>query len=156
MKLVLIPPGEFMMGSPKELIEEELKTPGIEDWYKERLPGEGPQHRVRITKPFYLGIYEVTQEEYQRVMGVNPSEFSATGKEQSQGCRSRHEAVSGGERIVGRGGGVLPEAVGVAGGKGGRATVSSAIGGAVGICVPGGEHGSVQFQFGPQWDSPGV
>jgi formylglycine-generating enzyme required for sulfatase activity len=80
MKLVLIPPGEFMMGSPKELIEEELKRPGSESWYKERLPGEGPQHRVRITKPFYLGMYLVTQEEYQRVMGTNPSEFSATGK----------------------------------------------------------------------------
>ncbi len=80
MKLVLIPPGEFTMGSPKEQIEEELKTPGIEGWYKDRLPGEGPQHRVRITRPFYFGRYAVTQEEYQRVMGVNPSEFSATGK----------------------------------------------------------------------------
>ena len=55
MKLVLIPPGEFMMGSPKELIEEELKAHGDDQWYKEHLPGEGPQHRVRITKPFYLG-----------------------------------------------------------------------------------------------------
>ena len=35
---------------------------------------------MRITKPFYLGMYMVTQEEYQRVMGTNPSEFSATGK----------------------------------------------------------------------------
>ena len=80
MKLVLIPPGEFMMGSPKELIEEELNARWNDKWYKERLPGEGPQHRVRITKPFYLGMYVVTQEEYQRVMGTNPSEFSATGK----------------------------------------------------------------------------
>jgi formylglycine-generating enzyme required for sulfatase activity len=80
MKLVLIPPGEFMMGSPKELIEEELKAHGDDQWYNEHLPGEGPQHRVRITKPFYLGTYLVTQGEYQRVMGVNPSEFSATGK----------------------------------------------------------------------------
>jgi formylglycine-generating enzyme required for sulfatase activity/serine/threonine protein kinase len=84
MKLVLIPPGEFMMGSPKELIEEELKIPGIEDWYRERLPGEGPQHRVRLTKPFYLGMYAVTQGEYQRVMGTNPSEFSATGRHKDQ------------------------------------------------------------------------
>jgi len=59
MKMVLIPAGEFMMGSPE---------------------GEGgtlerPQHRVRITKPFYLGVYEVTQEQYEKVMGANPSEF---------------------------------------------------------------------------------
>ena len=80
MKLVLIPPGEFQMGSPKELIEEELKAVGIEKAYKDRLPSEAPQHLVRITKPFWLGTCEVTQEEYQRVMGTNPSEFSVTGK----------------------------------------------------------------------------
>ena len=39
---------------------------------------------MRITRPFYLGMYEVTQEEYQRVMGTNPSEFSATGKEKDK------------------------------------------------------------------------
>jgi formylglycine-generating enzyme required for sulfatase activity len=80
MKLVLIPPGEFMMGSPKEFIEEELKRPGIVGWAKDYSPDEGPQHRVRITRPFYLGTYSVTQQEYQRVMDRNPSEFSATGK----------------------------------------------------------------------------
>ena len=47
--------------------------------HKDCLPHEEPQHRVRITKPFYLGMYEVTQEEYQRVVGTNPSHFSATG-----------------------------------------------------------------------------
>ncbi len=84
MKFVLIPPGKFMMGSPKELIEEELKTPNIEGWYKVHLSREGPRHRVRITKPFYLGVYDVTQGEYERVMGTNPSEFSATGKHKDQ------------------------------------------------------------------------
>ena len=81
MKLVLIPPGEFTMGSPKELIDEELKTaPKGDTWYLEHLPGEGPQHRARITRPFYFGVYLVTQQEYERVMGTNPSEFSTTGK----------------------------------------------------------------------------
>ena len=55
MKLVLIPPGEFQMGSPKELIEEELRLHGDDGWYRDHLPGEGPQHRVRITKPYWLG-----------------------------------------------------------------------------------------------------
>jgi formylglycine-generating enzyme required for sulfatase activity/WD40 repeat protein len=80
MKLVFIPPGEFQMGSPKELIEEELKAHGDGQWCKDRIASEGPQHRVRITKPFYFGVYKVTQEEYQRVVGTNPSEFSATGQ----------------------------------------------------------------------------
>ena len=79
MKLVLIPPGEFMMGSPKKLIEAEPNAHGG-GWYGSYLPGEGPRHRVRITRPFYLGMYEVTQEEYQRVVGTNPSAFSATGE----------------------------------------------------------------------------
>jgi formylglycine-generating enzyme required for sulfatase activity/predicted Ser/Thr protein kinase len=82
MKLVLIPPGEFMMGSPKELIEEELKihADDKEPWYRNSLPSEGPQHRVRITRPFYFAVYEVTQQEYQRVTGKSPSRFSATGQ----------------------------------------------------------------------------
>ncbi len=58
MKLALIPAGEFMMGSPDS--EKGSAT-------------EGPRHLVRITKPFYLGVYEVTQAEYERVMGTNPS-----------------------------------------------------------------------------------
>ena len=60
MKLRLIPAGEFMMGSP-----------GTES-------GRGDdetQHGVSITKPFYLGVTEVTQEQYQKVMGTNPSKF---------------------------------------------------------------------------------
>ncbi len=79
MKLVFIPPGEFEMGSSQELIEEELKSAGEDKWYREHLADEEPRHRVRITRPFYLGMYLVTQEEYQRVMGANPSAFSATG-----------------------------------------------------------------------------
>jgi formylglycine-generating enzyme required for sulfatase activity len=73
MKLALIPPGEFDMGSPKELIEQQLREP--DGGFMARLPGEGPRHRVRITQPYWLGVTEVTQEEYQRVMGGNPSKF---------------------------------------------------------------------------------
>ena len=57
MKFRLIPPGEFQMGSTKGD------------------PNEQPVHRVTITKPYYLGTYEVTQEEYEAVVGPNPSKF---------------------------------------------------------------------------------
>jgi len=61
MEFVLIPPGEFMMGSP---VNEE-----------KRRNVEGPQHRVRIAKGFYLGMCEVTQAQYEAVLGKNPSYF---------------------------------------------------------------------------------
>jgi formylglycine-generating enzyme required for sulfatase activity len=61
MKFTLIPAGEFEMGS----------NDGADD--------EKPVHRVRISQPFYLGVYEVTQAQYERVMGKNPSWFSKSG-----------------------------------------------------------------------------
>ncbi|MGO8691187.1 MAG: formylglycine-generating enzyme family protein [Thermoguttaceae bacterium] len=60
-ELVLIPAGEFKMGSP--------------DSDKDAYHDEEPQHRVRITKPFYLGKYLITQEQWEAVMGSNPSGF---------------------------------------------------------------------------------
>jgi formylglycine-generating enzyme required for sulfatase activity len=65
MKLTLIPKGEFLMGEP---VGE--KGPGSD---------AKPQHRVQITRPFYLGIYEVTQEEFDRLMDSNPSQFNLFG-----------------------------------------------------------------------------
>jgi formylglycine-generating enzyme required for sulfatase activity len=59
MKLKLIPAGEFLMGSP--------------DSDKDASITEKPQHRVRITQPFYLGVYPVTQGEYMQVVKKNPS-----------------------------------------------------------------------------------
>jgi len=61
MKLALIPAGKFMMGSP--------------DSEKGRRDTEGPQHEVTISKPFYMGVTEVTQVQYEAVMGTNPSGF---------------------------------------------------------------------------------
>ena len=75
MKLVLIPPGEFMMGSPTALIEEELQLHHGDPWYTRFLQAEVPQHRVRVNNPYRLAATDVTQEEYQRVMGSNPSKF---------------------------------------------------------------------------------
>jgi formylglycine-generating enzyme required for sulfatase activity len=36
---------------------------------------EGPEHKVTLTKPFYISRWEVTQAEYEEVMGINPSHF---------------------------------------------------------------------------------
>jgi formylglycine-generating enzyme required for sulfatase activity len=59
MTLVLIRPGEFRMGSEA----------------KEAFDDEKPVHTVRLTRAFYLGQYEVTQAQWQAVMGNNPSQF---------------------------------------------------------------------------------
>jgi sulfatase modifying factor 1 len=60
MKFVWIPPGNFMMGSPKE--------------EKERL-GVEAQYKVTLSKGYYMGVYTVTQEQWNEVMGNNPSKF---------------------------------------------------------------------------------
>jgi len=57
MKLKLIPAGEFQMGSPAN--EEDRED-------------DEHHHRVRITKPFYLGVYEVTQGQWEAVMETRP------------------------------------------------------------------------------------
>src|SRR5262249_60396486 len=63
MKLVYIPAGEFQMGTHDE--DEIVRA------------NERPRHLVRITKPFYMGAFTVSQEEFQRVVGKNPSWFVA-------------------------------------------------------------------------------
>ncbi len=65
-EMVIIPPGSFMMGSPS----------GEKDSYD----NERPQHRVTIAVPFSLGKAEVTQAEWEAVMGNNPSKFRGTNR----------------------------------------------------------------------------
>jgi formylglycine-generating enzyme required for sulfatase activity len=62
-ELKRISPNTFWMGSADDKGE----------------PDEHPRHEVRISRAFYLGIYEVTQAQYQAVTGKNPSYFSAWG-----------------------------------------------------------------------------
>lgn len=61
MELVYVPAGSFLMGSPASEAE--------------RGNDEGPQHQVTIREGFYMGRYEVTQAQWQAVMGSNPSNF---------------------------------------------------------------------------------
>jgi formylglycine-generating enzyme required for sulfatase activity len=58
MKFVWIPPGTFMMGSPKE--------------EKERKDNE-TQHNITLTKGFYMGVNTVTKEQWKAVIGNTPS-----------------------------------------------------------------------------------
>ncbi len=60
MKFNLIPAGRFMMGSPVESLTR---------------PDELPYHEVVIAKPFWFGVAEVTQGQWEEVMGDNPSRF---------------------------------------------------------------------------------
>ena len=63
-EFVGIPPGDFLMGS--------ITQHGFDD-------DEQPVTQVRISKGFYLGKYEVTQDQWQAVMGSNPSFFKNCG-----------------------------------------------------------------------------
>ena len=65
MKLRLIPPGKFMMGSSKEEIDYWLKLKQ-DGWFKELLLSEGPQHEVEITQPFYMGQTDVTVGQFRQ------------------------------------------------------------------------------------------
>jgi formylglycine-generating enzyme required for sulfatase activity len=76
MKLVGIKPGKFTMGTPKnEQIAVKKQFGDIAGNYA----ANETLHEVEITKPFYMGVYEVTQAEYEKVMGTNPSKFSPKG-----------------------------------------------------------------------------
>jgi formylglycine-generating enzyme required for sulfatase activity len=57
--MILIPQGKFIMGSP-------LSEPGHKD--------DELQHQVVFSRPYFIGKYEVTQEQWETVMGDNPSQ----------------------------------------------------------------------------------
>ncbi len=79
-EMTLIPAGEFRMGSPTTLAADSPRYGRVVYEDKHRSEDEGPQHLVRITSPFYLGAFEVTQEQYSETMGKNPSRFSSNGQ----------------------------------------------------------------------------
>ncbi|MEK7948943.1 SUMF1/EgtB/PvdO family nonheme iron enzyme [Luteolibacter soli] len=66
LELVLVPAGSFLMGAaPAETGADGDET---------------PRHRVVISRPFYLGKYELTQAQYEAVIGKNPSYFPSPEK----------------------------------------------------------------------------
>ena len=144
MKLVLIPPGEFQMGSPKELIEEELRAA------RRRCAGNrdnscrarGRSTGCELPSPIGWARRHVTQEEYQRVMGINPSKFRGDPQrpveqvfwdDAAEFCR---------------------QVVGVARGKGGQTTVRLAHRSPVGVCLPGGNDDALVLRATTRRDLP--
>jgi formylglycine-generating enzyme required for sulfatase activity len=78
-ELAQIPAGSFTMGSPtSETARNDHET----------------QHRVTISQPFWLGKYEVTQGQWESVMGSDPSKFRAAGKDAPVEMVSREDALA--------------------------------------------------------------
>lgn len=71
LEMVYVPAGEFMMGSPESEVGRDSNE---------------TQHRVTLSKAFWMGKYEVTQEQWERVMRNNPSKY--------KGARNPVERVS--------------------------------------------------------------
>ncbi|MGK7919948.1 MAG: formylglycine-generating enzyme family protein, partial [Trichodesmium sp.] len=65
LEMVKIPGGRFLMGSPETEVE--------------RKDSEGPQHYVDVSE-FFMGKYPVTQEQWEVVMGNNPSRFKGASR----------------------------------------------------------------------------
>ncbi len=81
MEMLLVPPGKFVMGkSPGDSEAVELEMI-LAEKYPELKYSEGAAHEVTITKAFYLGRTEVTQEQWMKVMGENPSYFQEGSRE---------------------------------------------------------------------------
>jgi len=78
-RFVLLPAGQFWMGAPDTDLQAERD--------------ERQRHQVRITKPVWLAKYAVTQAEYQRVMGLNPSAYQQSGATAPVDSVSWNEAV---------------------------------------------------------------
>jgi formylglycine-generating enzyme required for sulfatase activity len=79
-KLKRIPAGEFMMRAGRS------DSDTYDEEFLDNAAGEAGKrkHRVQITRPFYLGVYEVTQAQYESVMGNNPSFFTANGRREDR------------------------------------------------------------------------
>jgi len=76
MEMVWIEPGTFMMGSP--------------DTESGRGSDEGPQHEVTITKGFWLGKYEITQEQWETVMSTTPWSGQSYVKSNCGDCAAQY------------------------------------------------------------------
>jgi formylglycine-generating enzyme required for sulfatase activity len=83
MKLRLIPPGEFLMGSTSEQIESLVQE--MPAWNRGNVQSEGPQRRVPIKHPYYIGIHEVTVGQFRSF--VKQTGYKTTAERNGKGGR---------------------------------------------------------------------
>jgi formylglycine-generating enzyme required for sulfatase activity len=93
MRLTLIPPGEFVMGSTVSAAEIHRRFPGGRvEWYER----EHPPHKVRITRPYYLGTHEVSVADFERFVTATGYKTTAEKEGNSQGYQDGEwKAVEG-------------------------------------------------------------
>ena len=86
MKLTLVPAGEFMMGSVEsaEATADYFKTNYQSDLKADSYKDEHPQHRVRITRPFYLGTYHATRGQFRQF--VEATDYKTDGEKDGKGA----------------------------------------------------------------------
>jgi formylglycine-generating enzyme required for sulfatase activity len=98
--MILIPAGEFQMGSGESAEATAAffnKTYGEDLLNADFFKNEHPQHRVRITKPFYLGTYHVTRGQFRQFVadtgykteaenGKSPGTFGGWDPDKKNGC----------------------------------------------------------------------
>ncbi len=87
MRFRLIPPGEFVQGisdQQHEQLKQEAAALRLPPWYADSLATSTPQHRVRISRPYYMAVTEVTQEQFETVMGHNSSTFAANSSHEGK------------------------------------------------------------------------
>ncbi|MFO0978393.1 MAG: SUMF1/EgtB/PvdO family nonheme iron enzyme [Planctomycetaceae bacterium] len=83
MKFRLIPSGTFRMGSTPEEVQK--AKPLLTDYQRDgtdrkpRADSESPPQIVTLTRPFFLGVTEVTQEQYEKIARANPSRWKNEG-----------------------------------------------------------------------------
>ena len=105
LKLALIPAGEFLMGSHESLEEIEQKYPGLN--YKAKLEqkildtDEWPQHKVKITKPFRFGVYEVTIGQFRQF--CKEAEFKSQAESKELDRATGEMRITGGYGIAASG-----------------------------------------------------
>jgi len=86
MKLVLIPAGEFTMGTPRAEVEAIMRAVNYE-WYRDSAPSETPPRRVKISRPFLMAAHEVTLNQFAVFAGR--AEYRTDAERDGQGAAGR-------------------------------------------------------------------